>query len=225
MPGRVLASSRPRHFPRCLYNATHFGASHKARATNQAKGAKMNTTTAEERSFETIEPADLLRLVELANKGLEQIFEPRGVTAQRYKDQKPLLLCLCQGAAKHFVHRNHGVKDFDVWAFYAEHPEGQLLSRYTRYNSERYAKVVKPDFGPSKFGRNPDDHGYQGRRVDILCKSIPLTPGQSMRDGVLQWLREGRGRSSAKLLAQRPVIVISEGRKECNEIIWDPGPD
>lgn len=172
----------------------------------------MSTTTVAERSFETIEPDDLRRLAELAEKDLQQLFErnPKA-TGRLYGHLKPLL-CLCQGAAKHFVGRKHGVKDFDVWAFYPKNPEGDFP----------YRRTGRQDFGSSKFGRHPDDRGYQGRRIDIIGRALPRASDQTLRDCILQWLREGKA-TSPKLIAQRPVVAISESQgARLGEIIWNP---
>jgi len=67
--------------------------------------------------------------------------------------------CLCQGAALHYADGANGVEDFDVWSFYAEHPDGPFPARWRR----------PADFGPSKSGRFPGDPAhYQGRRVDLM---------------------------------------------------------
>jgi hypothetical protein len=65
-----------------------------------------------------IEIADLLRLAALAADAEAGLFRrnPRG--SGRYAGRL-LGRALCQGAALHYVNDRNGVKDFDVWSFYA----------------------------------------------------------------------------------------------------------
>jgi hypothetical protein len=112
------------------------------------------------RSHERIEVDDLRRLAELANADLDALFHraASGVYAGRC-----ILMCLCQGGARHFVHGDRGVQDFDVWAFFREHPSMPFP----------YRRRGKVDFGSSRFGRNPDDGPkFTGRRVDVIGRSI-----------------------------------------------------
>jgi hypothetical protein len=60
---------------------------------------------------------------------------------------------LCLGAALHYVNGKNGVKDFDVWSFYARHDDWPFPARWRG----------TPDFGPSKFGRYSGDRGLPGR--------------------------------------------------------------
>ena len=114
------------------------------------------------RSHEHIGKDDLLRLAELAAEVEASLFERKPTGAGRYAGR---LLCraLCQGAALHYVDASNGVKDFDVWSFYAERDNGPFPYRW------RGTAV----YGPSKFGRYPGDPpSYTGRRVDFLGRSL-----------------------------------------------------
>lgn len=182
----------------------------------------METVDKNDRSDKKITRTNLRKLAKFANKGLQGMFSPGTATARRYKGQKPLLTCLCQGAAEHYVRPGYGVKDFDVWIFFTEHPKGPLYPRYTRY------REIKQDFGPSKFGRRRKDcERFQGRRIDILGRSIPCSPlpkqnrVRHAKNRVRQWIEEGKT-CTAKLLAQRPIIIISEAGDECGMFVWDP---
>ena len=46
---------------------------------------------------------------------------PRQQYASRYAGRLRLI-CLCQGAARHYVEHDHGVWDFDLWGFFQEVP-------------------------------------------------------------------------------------------------------
>ena len=144
--------------------------------------------THQRRSLARIDGNDLLRLAELAADVEAGLFarHPRG--AGRYGR----LVCraLCQGAALHYLDGTNGVKDFDVWSFYAERGDGPFPYRWRG----------TADYGPSKFGRYPDDPpSFTGRRVDLLGRSldVPLDaePAKVLRD----YLSAARTRSAKEL--------------------------
>ena len=70
--------------------------------------------------MQTIELEDLARLRRIATQDRE-LFFARNPDVAIYSDRL-ITVALCQGAALHFVDRKNGVKDLDVWTFYAEHP-------------------------------------------------------------------------------------------------------
>jgi len=77
----------------------------------------------------------------------------------------------------HYVDHKNGVNDFDVWSFYAARDDGPFPARWRG----------TADFGRSKYGRRPSDpRRYQGRRVDLLGRSLPVPleaePGHVLRD-------------------------------------------
>jgi hypothetical protein len=75
-----------------------------------------------DRSLARIDEADLLRLATLAADAEAELFErhPRG--SGRYAGRL-LGRALRQGAALYYVNGKNGVKDFDVWSFYAQHDD------------------------------------------------------------------------------------------------------
>lgn len=162
-----------------------------------------------ERSFEPLTTDDLCRLADLAMADLMGLFDRRPETGRRYRDRL-LLLALCQGGAEHFVRQTHGVKDLDVWAFFSAHPQGPFPHRRRGIQ----------DFGPSRHGRHPDDDGFNGRRIDIMGRSIPSGPDQSAEDCIRAWLVGGKTRST-KLIALRPVVAIHPANAR-GKIVWDP---
>jgi hypothetical protein len=99
-----------------------------------------------DRSLASIGIADFLRLAALAADAEAELFErnPRG--SGRYA-ARLLGRALCQGAALHYVNGKNGVKDFDVWSFYAQCDDWPFPARWRGTR----------DFGPSKFGRYPGD--------------------------------------------------------------------
>jgi hypothetical protein len=151
-----------------------------------------------------------------------------------YRDRR-LLVVLAQGAALHYAHHMHGVKDLDVWTFYAAIPG-------TRFPADK--RETHADFGPSVFGRqtydltearNPyevarwrrwDDH--EGRRVDFLMRPLPVSPDAGIAgavDALQHWLEVGSSqaatRPSAWWLSFRPVVIIDPPRRR-GQVVWDP---
>lgn len=117
-----------------------------------------------ERSPKTLTLDHLTRLASIARVDREDRFTRRprwGV----YRD-RVLLVALCQGAALHYLDQRTGVKDLDVWTFYARDAEGEFPPRW----------LTKADFGPSALGRHPDDGCNAGRHVDLIGRSLPKRP-------------------------------------------------
>ena len=122
-----------------------------------------------ERSLAVFDAGDLQRLSEIARKDLQR-FIANDRESRIDFSSKILCVALCQGAALHQVNKTNGVKDIDVYTFFAA-DEGKLFP-------PRHP-VMNYDFGSSKFGRHPDDLGYIGRRVDCLGRSIAYAVGTS----------------------------------------------
>jgi hypothetical protein len=154
--------------------------------------------------------ADLLRLAALAADAEAELFRRNPQGSGRYAGRL-LGRALCQGAALHYVDGSNGVKDFDVWSFYAQHDDWPFPARWRGTR----------DFGPSKFGRYPGDPPrYAGRRVDLLGRSLPAGPGADPADVLRHYLTAGRT-DSAKALAVKAVVLIAP-QDRAGEIVWPP---
>jgi hypothetical protein len=150
------------------------------------------------RSQERITQSDLARLADLAEADLANLFDRMPDLAALYRD-RVLCVALCQGAALHYADGRNGVKDFDVWTFFAAHPARPFPSRRR--------KVL--DFGPSKFGRSPGAPArFTGRRVDMLGRSLPEPPDADPIEAIRHYLR-ARRTPTAKLLGEKAVVLIS----------------
>ena len=138
--------------------------------------------------------ADLELFGQAAWAKLSEIFH-RAPVASSYRERL-LILALAQGGGLHFENGTNGLKDIDIWAFFSAAPEKRFPPR-ARWTV---------DFGPSKFGKHPDDDGYAGRRIDILGRSIMVIAGEKPEDSVRRWLAGCS--SSAVALRQKPLIVV-----------------
>lgn len=149
------------------------------------------------RSRERITDADLVRLGAFALVDLAGLIERETTTGRRYHDRL-LCIALCQGAALHYLDWAYGVKDFDVWSFFAAHPAGPFPFR----------RRVKCDFGRSKFSRHlADSPRFLGRRVDLGGRSLPVSPEADPVESVRSYLAAGLS-ETARRLSQRPVVVL-----------------
>lgn len=161
-----------------------------------------------DRSFARIERDDLLHLAALAAEVEAGLFARTPHGAGRYAGR---LLCraLCQGAALHYLDGKNGVKDFDVWSFYAARDDGPFPVRWRK----------TADFGPSKFGRYPNDPpGYTGRRVDFLGRSLPVPRDADPVAALRSYLSAART-DTAQELAKKAVILLAPGHA-AGELVW-----
>lgn len=160
-----------------------------------------------EKSFAKIDQSDLERLAVLAKEDREEFFS-RYPRWQLLYSNRILCVSLCQGAALHYADQTSGIKDFDVWTFYAKHPERAFPWR----------RVGRRDFGPSKFGKNPDDVGYVGRRVDLLARSLPCDLGAEPVQCIQTYLSPGRTKTACEL--SRKAVVLIEPRSLMGKMVW-----
>jgi hypothetical protein len=161
-----------------------------------------------DRSLKQIDIADLLRLAALAADAEAELFTRNPQGSGRYAGRL-LGRALCQGAALHYVNGSNGVKDFDVWSFYAQYDDWPFPARWRGTR----------DFGPSKFGRYPGDPPrYSGRRVDCLGRSLPVRPDADLAVVLRSYLAGRRTRSAKELAAKAAVLIDPENR--VGEIVW-----
>jgi hypothetical protein len=97
------------------------------------------------RSREPITGDDLARLGDLALRDLAGLVERKTTTGRRYRNRL-LCIALCRGAAQHYLDGENGVKDFDVWSFFAVHPAGPFpyRRRVERDLAARGFHVIQP---------------------------------------------------------------------------------
>lgn len=159
-----------------------------------------------DRSLSPITLDDLARLRHIAREDRESFF----ARLPRYRalEDRVLAVALCQGAAAHFLDGKNGVKDFDVWTFYAAHPDVTYPAR----------RRVARDFGDPKFGQTPDRMRFVGRRVDLLGRSLKALPGSDPVEALHAYLTERRTKS-ARHLASKAVVLI-EPTALVGQVVW-----
>lgn len=162
-----------------------------------------------ERSHEEITKSDLRKLAAIAEAHRERWFKygrPTGVYQNRF-----LCSALCQGAGLHYVDGKNGVKDFDIYEFYAAEPEVTIPYR------SRWCY----DFGPSKFGKQPNPKlhpEFIGRRIDLFVRPLPVDVHADPVAAVQEYLKKGRT-TTATLLAEKAVVVL-EPDELLGRVIW-----
>ncbi|HVU60880.1 MAG TPA: hypothetical protein VHD58_04395 [Mycobacteriales bacterium] len=157
----------------------------------------------------------------LREQHLQRLSEIAAVDRRRFVGQYPQyrtrLICvtLAQGAALHWVDGRNGVKDLDVWTFYAAYP------------GERFPwsrRVGHVDFGASDLGRPSYRNGprawqsFEGRRVDLLARALPVGRKAEPVEAVCAWLEAAR-QPSPRALRLKPVVMIDPPALR-GHVIW-----
>jgi len=142
-----------------------------------------------ERIFDPLTITDLKHLKGLALREHEAFFERNPHLKSAYHNWL-IGICLCQGAASHYLNTKVGVKDFDIWHFYVE--TGHRNFPY------RFRKTI--------------ENGYKGRPIDFLKRAIPKdTYDSSLRDPkqtIMKYLLE-RNTKSKRCLLRKAIIGLS----------------
>jgi hypothetical protein len=162
----------------------------------------------------------LCRLAAVADEDHAFFTRPGG--RPEYESRR-LAVALAQGAALHYLYGRTGVKDLDVWTFYAAIPG-------RRFPGDK--RVKRADFGPSSLGRQTYDlrearserqralwqcwSAYTGRRVDLCMRSLPVEPDapiSSVISGLREWLARGAQSTAARKpsawhLAKKAVVLL-----------------
>jgi hypothetical protein len=164
------------------------------------------------RSYEPIDRSDLVRLAGIARADLSDFFARK----PRYSVLADRLICvaLCQGAALHYVDGKNGVKDFDVWAFFAAHPN---------VPSFPWRRRKAHDFGGPKFGPSPDHPDFVGRHVDLLGRSLRAAEGTDPAVVLRGYLSEGKTKTASRL--SEKAVVLLEPVDRLGTVVWPIGYD
>ncbi len=109
---------------------------------------------------------DLARLAEIARRDVERYFAGNPAMQRIYR-RRYFCSALCQGAAIHFAlpEIGYGVKDFDVWTFFARAPQETRLGMFKR-------RATPAAFGSATFGEDPFGVVTGSRRVDLFWRTV-----------------------------------------------------
>lgn len=144
----------------------------------------------EPRSFDHFGAEDLTRLAGLAEQDLQSFIARNPHHASL--PERILLIALCQGAALHYLDGSNGVKDFDVWSFFADDgssPRYPVRRRgIARYDGSRFSDST--------------------RRVDLLGRTISGATGADPVAEVQAYLRRPLT-ASARHLGKKGVVIAS----------------
>ena len=163
----------------------------------------------DEKSYARITRHDLRRLLSIAREEREDFFSRHKEYAILYR-KRVLCTALCEGAALHYTNGLTGIRTFDVYTFYAEHPEAP----FPHWHEERY------DFGSArKFGRLPESPAsFRGRPVVLAGRSIDARPGVDPVAALQDYLARGRTPVARRLEAQ--AVVLLEPERLMGYIAW-----
>jgi len=160
------------------------------------------------RSYTRIDNDDLTRLWTIALNDRLDFFLAHNEWRTLYA-RRAMATCLCQGAALHYLDLTTGINDFDVYTFYAQHPERRWCAR----------RYVYRDFANAKFGCSRDKPEFIGRRVDIFGRDIDCGLCTDPVSAIQTYLHDSKTQTAFHL-AQKAVIWIDPHRLGYQ--IWPP---
>jgi hypothetical protein len=125
--------------------------------------------------------------------------------------ERLICVALCQGAALHLIDGTNGVKDFDVWTFFA------ARAGEPPFPWRRRRTCV---FGDPRFGRPPDKPDFLGRHVDLLGRSLEPA-GETTPDAVLSGYLSRGATETARALSEKAVVFL-EPADRLGARAWPP---
>lgn len=162
-----------------------------------------------ERSYSEITKEDLFNLFQGSQKRLNKYFyEGDGRKwLDLYNIKEPIVAALCQGAAMHYHDKKNGVRDFDVWFFYP-------------FNKTHlpYRTIWTWDYNIEKFGRHPDTPDYDGRKVDVIIRSIKNFSKYDSISTIHRYLTMEKTKSANELA--RKAVVLLYPTLNLGKVVW-----
>jgi hypothetical protein len=159
------------------------------------------------RSRARLADRDLDWLLELEQRERERLYRDSEIWAAHRR--RLLCVCLGQGSALHLIDGRTGIKDFDLWTFFARRDDLPRRSVDSAFRIGRHR-----DFGHSRFGARTDTHfrerfpRFEGRNVDIFGVAIPARPRQDPAAAVQSWLSDPPTKRAAYLSQKAFVMLV-----------------
>jgi hypothetical protein len=98
-------------------------------------------------------------------------------------------ICLCQGAASHYLNPKVGIKDFDIWHFYEE-------SKNTNFPYRAHKRI---------------ESGYKGKPIDFLKRAIPKyiydSDSSDLEQLIMKYLLE-KNTNTKRLLLEKAIVGL-----------------
>jgi hypothetical protein len=145
------------------------------------------------RTFTDITVEDLR---EMRGYALEELQRFLGLEDGRYEAYRERLvaICLCQGAAQHYLHKSRGVRNLDIWLFFRGAVDGERLPPLPNAPKAITAALTNlPEV-----------------RIDFMSAIIPAschTDGTT--EGTLRGFLAAEATPIASELARKPVIGLA----------------
>lgn len=160
------------------------------------------------RTLETITKTDLRKLARIAREEREEFFGRHPEWAILYR-KRLVCVALAGDAALHFVNGSTGLTGFEAWSFYSEHPDAPFP----------FQRLVKADFGKSKFGQDPaNPEAYVGRRVELRGRSLDCRLTDDPITVLQHYLRSGETPTARELRVKS--VVLLEPDDFLGYVVW-----
>lgn len=149
------------------------------------------------RCTEPITRRDLKRIAAVARREREDFFGLNPAWALLY-GKRLLCVALAGEAGAHAVNGVTGFERFDVWSFYAVHPDAAFPTH----------RKAREDYGDSHFGRDPAlPDSFKGRAVEVQGRSIEAKPGDDPVTALQRYLR-AKPTPTAGELARQTIVLL-----------------
>ena len=151
------------------------------------------------RLYDPLTINDLEKLKELALREHEEFFE-RNPHLKSALYNSLIGICLCQGAASHYLNPKVGIKDFDIWHFYVEDNN-----------------IAFPHRAHKRI-----ENGYKSKPIDFLKRAIPKYIYNSYTNAperiIMSYLFK-RNTKTKNLLLKKAIIGLFSD-KIFNKVLW-----
>lgn len=149
------------------------------------------------RCFLPVGARDLRRLTQLVRQSRDDFLRLNPGWGLLYS-KRFLCSVLAGDAASHLVNGVTGFRGFEVWNFFAEHPEAPFPTQ----------RRSREDLGKSRFGRDPTlPETFVGRAVDVQGRSLDASPMEEPAKVLDRYLR-ARATPTARDLSRQTLILL-----------------